>query len=189
MSLSKKADLAARFNAWLERFSPPRQIASKPEVMKADAASLFRILIDNAPEEGWQDWWDIAIRLLEEGMVTRSWPSPGEVAKACRAAGATSSVNGKMVTKGEENAVRMLTEWYRAHGNEMPGMGRSGRTKTLIRRGVLRDVREAWFKGFTLDADDAREARKTQMSRDEVEHHQRLLSQFCRPELRVSNHG
>ncbi|MEO1949267.1 hypothetical protein [Thioclava sp.] len=147
------ADISMRFNAWLDRFSPPRQIASNPQAMQDDANGLLRIFLDHAPSEGWQEWYQDAIRKLEAGMTTRAWPAPGEVVKACRAADIPRP-SGALSGRGEAQVIGMMIEWLGKFGSQMPGYGNALRTRELIRRGVLRDVAEARTKGFALFPED-----------------------------------
>lgn len=154
-SSSTTADLSLRFNKWLERFSPPRQIASNREAMQADANSLLRIILDHAPAEGWQDWYSDMIRKLEAGMTTRSWPAPGELVRACRGA-ERPRFNGHEDANVEAAAVDAMIGWYQRFGNQMPRMGKPSRTRKLIERGILRDLGEARFRGFDLSEGDMR---------------------------------
>lgn len=155
-STAMKADIGPRFNRWLERFSPPRQIADKPQALQDDAAALARIFLDHAPAEGWQDWFTDALRRLEAAMTTRSWPAPGEVVRACRAAEAP-KVSGQVDVRAETAAVDMMIDWHQRFGKEMPGMGNPARTRKLIERGVLKDLGEARHKGFALSPDEHRQ--------------------------------
>ncbi|QBX34607.1 hypothetical protein E4191_07695 [Paracoccus liaowanqingii] len=147
------ADLSMRFNNWLNRFSPPRQIANNPQAMQDDADGLLRIILDHTPGEGWQDWYHDAIRRLEAGMTTRAWPAPGEVVKACRAAEAPRP-SGALSGAGEAQVIGMMINWLGKFGRQMPGYGNALRTRELIRRGALRDVAEARDRGFALFPDE-----------------------------------
>lgn len=161
------ADISMRFNAWLDRFSPPRQIASNPQAMQDDADAMLRIILDHAPAEGWQDWYQDAIRRLEAGMTTRAWPAPGELTKACRAAEAPRA-SGELSGKGEAQVIAMMAEWLGKHGGQMPGYGSALRTRELIRRGALRDIAEARAKGFALFPDEERELLQDRTRRREA---------------------
>lgn len=172
-----KADLGARFNRWLTRFSPPRQIADKPEALNDDAAALFRIFLDHAPSEGWQGWFEDAMRRLEASMTTRSWPAPGEVVRACRAA--QQEVPRDLGnSRGESVAIDMLIDWHQRFGTQMPGMGNPYRTRKLIERGVLRNLREARFKGFALSPEDADAAKAAPMGAEERRRHVETMSKL-----------
>lgn len=155
MSNSMTADITMRVNAWLDRFSPPRQIANNPQAMQDDANAVLRIFLEHAPSEAWQAWFDDALRRLEASMTTRSWPAPGEVVRACRGAERPQDVTGPN-SRAEAAAVDALIGWYQKFGTQMPGMGNGGRTRKLVQRGIFRDLAEARFKGFTLFPDDER---------------------------------
>lgn len=181
ISPAVRADLGARFNRWLERFSPPRQIADKPQALQDDAEALFRIILDHAPAEGWQEWWDLTVRALEASMTHRSWPSPGDVVRACRGALAKMpATETNLQSRGESNAIQMLIDWHAKFGTQMPGLGRPDRTDELIRRGVLRNEREARFKGFVLSpASRQRIAEQDQRpDRAEWDHHVGVMARL-----------
>ncbi|WP_313349361.1 hypothetical protein [Paracoccus sp. (in: a-proteobacteria)] len=176
---SAVADLSMRFNAFLDRFSPPRQIASNPKALQDDANALLRIVLDHAPTEGWQDWFPQAIRHLESGMTTRSWPAPGEVVRACRGALAKMPATETAAnSRGEANAIQMLIDWHAKFGSQMPGLGRPDRTAELIRRGVLRDEREARFKGFVLSPETAQRVKEQPSGRAEWDHHVAVMARL-----------
>lgn len=173
------ADLSMRFNAFLDRFSPPRQIAGNPKALQDDANALLRIVLDHAPTEGWQDWFPDAIRHLEAGMTTRSWPAPGEVVRACRGALAKMpSTETAAQSRGEANAIQMLIDWHAKFGTQMPGQGRPDRTDELIRRGVLRNEREARFKGFVLSPAAQARVKDQAPSRAEWDHHVAVMARL-----------
>jgi hypothetical protein len=76
--------LSEQFNSWLERYAPPRYIADKPEGMQQEADTLLRIIAKHAPNDGYAEWLETVLRSLTEGMTARTWPTGGEVSKACR---------------------------------------------------------------------------------------------------------
>ena len=154
MSSARTTDLSMRFNRWIERLSPPRVIAGNPRALDDEVKALFNIVLKYAPTANWAQWWDDTIAELEAGMMTRSWPAPGEVVRACQAyrpEGSKSDHGTNSLV--EANAIKMLTDWYHKFGDQMPGMGRADRTNELIRRGIFRNEREARFFGFTLAPD------------------------------------
>lgn len=166
MSNSMTADITMRVNAWLDRFSPPRQIANNPQAMQDDANAILRIFLDHAPDDGWQGWFEDALRRLEASMTTRSWPAPGEVVRACRGAERPQEQAGPNA-RAEVAAVDALIGWFQKFGTQMPGMGNGFRTRKMVERGIFKDLAEARFRGFTLFPDDEREilARRAEQSR------------------------
>lgn len=167
MSPAAQSDISMRFNAWLERFSPPRQIANNPQAMQDDATALLGIFLDHAPAEGWQDWYHDAIRRLEASMTTRAWPAPGEVVRACRGAEAPRP-SGAFSSAGEAQIIGMMIDWLVKFRRPMPGYSTPARTRELIRRGALADLTEARAKGFPIFADD-----EAALLRDRAERRQR----------------
>lgn len=170
------ADITMRVNSWLDRFSPPRQIASNPEAMQADANAILRIFIEHAPDDDWQGWFEDAMRNLEAAMTTRSWPAPGEVVRACRGAIKPSSQTGNSRT--EAAIIDQMIDWHHRFGTQMPGVGRPDRTLVLIKREVLRDLREARFKGFALSPTDERTARGMPMGPAERRRHVEIMARI-----------
>lgn len=85
---------------------------------------------------------------------------------------------------GESVILEAMTAWHGKFGSQMPGFGRGDRTRNLVQRGVLRDMGEARFKGFTLHAEDesalldARRRGDARPSMDEQRHHIRVLARI-----------
>ena len=84
--MSRTAYLSERFNEWLDRYAPPRFIADKPQTMQEEADTLLRIVARHAPTDDYAEWLDGVLRALTEGMQARTWPTGGEVSKACQKA-------------------------------------------------------------------------------------------------------
>ncbi|PQO23102.1 hypothetical protein C2I36_09540 [Rhodobacteraceae bacterium WD3A24] len=167
-----------RFSGWLGRYSPPRYLAGKDEAMQAEANDMLRTILRYAPGDGYEGWLEDMLGRLAEGMTTRTWPAPGELAKACKAASAARQSRQHADGGGDEQAVNMLAQWFAKFGDEMPGMGAASRTAALIGRGVFENEREARFKGFTLGPDQERRAHEQPMGRDEREHHERVMEKL-----------
>jgi hypothetical protein len=84
MTHSRNEYLSERFNEFLDRFSPPRSIQNNPKAMQQDADAMLSQITRAAPGDGYEIWFDAMIVALGENMTTRSWPAPGELAKACK---------------------------------------------------------------------------------------------------------
>jgi hypothetical protein len=82
--MSRSDYLAEHFNGWLERYSPPRVMAERPDAAQQEADTLLRIVARHAPANGYAEWLEGVLRALTEGMTARTWPTGGEVSKACR---------------------------------------------------------------------------------------------------------
>lgn len=181
MISARTSDLSMRFNRWIARFSPTRQMASNPQALDDDVKALFGIVLKYAPAANWEQWWDDCTLELEAGMMTRSWPAPGEIARACRKHSlANSKSDGGINGQVEAIAIKMLIDWYYKFGDQMPGLGRGDRTAELIRRGILKNQREARFAGFTLASDAFAKVplEKQERSPAEVEHHSAVMARF-----------
>lgn len=163
--------LSHRFNEFLDRFSPPRSIQNNPKAMQDDADAMLRTVVRFAPRDGYSEWLDGVLITLQDGMTTRSWPSPGEVTKACRAGG-----KGADDKSAEDQALLRMMAWHERYGSQMPGHGNPARTAELIRRGTLKNERDARFKGFDLSEDDTRRALDQEMTRDEWVHHCNVMA-------------
>lgn len=176
MTSIREQYLAERFNEWLNRFSPPKRIATDSAAQQRDADDMLRTVLRFAPREGYSEWLVGMLARLQEGMTTRSWPAPGEIAKACKAGGERRG--GVDDDAAEENAINMLEDWFRKFKDQMPSMGRDSRTMALIARGVLKSEREAKFYGFNLDQAAERRARDQKMCVAEWNHHCRVVAKL-----------
>lgn len=72
------------FNDWLDRYPVPRHFGDKPEAAQKEADALLSIIARHAPLTDYADWLDGVLRKLTEGMTARTWPTGGQVAKACK---------------------------------------------------------------------------------------------------------
>lgn len=170
-------ELSERFTEWLDRYSPPRHMATNPKAMQAEADALLGILARYAPREGYAAWVVEILDRLSSGMKTRAWPTVGEMTEVCKAR--VPSLRGVTNDEAvEENCLRMMTEWFERKRSQMPSMGRDDRTRKLIDRGVFENEREARFYGFSLSEDDDRKAHSQKMGRDEWNHHCRVLAKI-----------
>lgn len=177
MTSIRESYLSLRFNEFLDRFAPPRGIANNPTAMQQDADAMLRTVLRYAPSEGYSEWLDRVLRDLQEGMTTRSWPAPGELAKACKAGAMAGQTDGN-ASHVEGRLVDMMADWHSKYRSEMPRMGKPERTAELIRRGVLSGERAARFLGYTLSADQARLAAEQPPTREEWRHHVRVTARL-----------
>ena len=170
MTIIREQFIAQKFNEWLDRFSPPRRIANDQAAQQADANAMMVTVLGYAPRDEYSEWLVAMLRRLEDGMTTRSWPAPGEVVKACKG-GDASGHGGISEQAREESVIDRLTAWHAKFGTQMPSHGNDKRTRVLIDRGVLADLREARFKGFDLSFDDNLQAKGMKMGKSEWKHH------------------
>lgn len=168
--------LAAKFNEWLDRFSPPRRIANDTQAQQQDANSMLETIVRFAPRDAYAEWLTAMLRRLEDGMTTRSWPAPGEVVKACK--GGATTGQGLDVQVIESAALDRMESWFRKFGDQFPGHGNPARTAALIERGVLKNLREARYRGFDLTQSQTEEALKQEIGYDERVHHEIVLNRL-----------
>ena len=176
MNSIREADLSQRFNEFLDRFSPPRGIVNNPTAMQQDADAMLQTVLRYAPKSGHIEWLEGVLRTLQEGMTTRSWPAPGELAKACKGGGKEAPAAPSEAV--EEAAITRMTAWYEKFGSQAPGQGNYARTAELINRGVLKDEREAHFRGFDLNEDQRKRAKDQPTSREQWRHHVRVTARL-----------
>ncbi|WIY24245.1 hypothetical protein [Parasedimentitalea psychrophila] len=79
----------------------------------------------------------------------------------------------------EENALAMLTDWYRKFGDQMPAMGSTARTAALVDRGVM-TAREARNANFMLSDDLNEFAKEQPMGHDEWTRHMEIIARLWR---------
>ncbi len=77
----------------------------------------------------------------------------------------------------EEVMLSHLSDWYRKQGDCMPGCGTPSRTHVLISRGVM-SAREARQAGFPLTKSDNEIALSQAPSKEEIDHHIRVLARL-----------
>lgn len=177
MSNNRDDHLAQKLNEFLDRFSPPRRIANNPSAMQQDADEMMRILLRFAPPDDYIRWIDNVLRDLQEGMTTRSWPAPGELARACKA-NATTGQQHRNAAHVESCMVDKMATWHAKFGAEMPSMGKPERTAELIRRGVLSSERSARFFGYALSTEQALLADEQPTTHEEWRHHVRVTARL-----------
>ena len=176
MTSIREEFITARFNEWLDRFTPPRGILNNLDAQQRDANAMLATVLRFAPRNDYGDWLPAMLIRLEEAMTTRSWPAPGEVAKACKTE--TQGVAGGSAQLTEGQAVDRMADWYGKFQTQLPGHGRDSRTAELIRRGTLANEREARFRGFSVSEDMARTAATQRMGRDEWRHHVSVMARL-----------
>lgn len=84
MTTIREEFLSSRFNEFLDRFSPPRRIASDFDAQQREADAMLRTVLKYAPSDEYPRFLDRVLTQLQEGMKTRAWPTTGELAEACR---------------------------------------------------------------------------------------------------------
>ncbi len=182
MTSIRQEFLAAKFNEWLDRFSPPRRMANDTAAQQQDANAMLQTVMRFAPKEDYGDWLPAMLRRLEDGMTTRSWPAPGEVVKACKAGGSGSPDVNKEVQ--ESAALDRMVDWFGKFKTQMPGHGHYSRTQKLIERGVIKDLREARYRGFDITFEQSKEAKEQPVGTDEKVHHQMVLNDLLNTQER-----
>lgn len=119
--------LAENFNAWLERYSPPRIMAERPEAAQQEADTLLRIIGRYAPTQDYAAWLDGILRTLTEGMTARTWPTGGEISKACKEASrfAAKPVEPEVVGERDEaqTAARKMNDGQHVGEGWLYGVG------------------------------------------------------------------
>lgn len=174
--------LSNRLTAFLDRRSPPQRIASNAAALAAEARAVLAAVLRFAPGNGYEAWWEAVERRIAETSRTRAWPTEAEVADAAKAVRGLGQASGEdpRLTRAREEAAALdaLEAHYRATGKQATGLGRPHRTQALVNRGIFADLREARFRGFELDFDQAREAREMRPSRAEWDHHVKVMGRI-----------
>ena len=173
-------ELLAALEGFLDRLSPPRQIAANPQAVEAEAAQILAAFDRHAPPDGFAEWWAQVTTELLRRMKTRAWPLVSEVESACAA---VRQAKGGAASEAEVERLILdrMTDWFALRKTQMPGYGKPSRTVALIRRGVLRDEREARFRGFDMTQDMRDRAHQQAATPDEAAAHAAALER-----LRVS---
>lgn len=177
MTAPRNPYLTERLVALLERMSPPRSIAANLGAQQGEVAALVRAILAAAPSQGYADWWAKFEDALLCRLKTRAWPIISEVHAAARdiAGEARGQRHSKESNTIENAAINRMADWFGKFQNQMPGHGKVSQTQALIASGVLRDEREAQFRGFDLSPEMAARAKELAPSAVEAVHHQRVL--------------
>lgn len=163
----------------LARYSPPRSIATNQQAMADEARLITAAVARFAPRAGFPEWWSQVGDEIARHMTTRAWPLVSEVEAACRGVTEANRSNSSASQgAGEEAAVDRMESWFRRHNDETPGMGRPSRTVALIKRGVLRDLRHARDRGFTLTSEQLEKAKDMPPGPEELRNHNRILEKL-----------
>lgn len=81
----RQAEIAKGLADWLALYSPPRNIAGKPEDVQREMDRLIAVIIKYAPQDGYNGWLQSVLDHLAMQMKTRAWPTVGEIGSACTA--------------------------------------------------------------------------------------------------------
>lgn len=174
-----KDEIERAVATFLARYSPPRSISSDQQA-KADEARMITVAVARfAPSAGFPEWWSQVAYEIARRMTTRAWPLVSEVEAACRAVTeANRSNNSASQGPCEESKLDLMAEWFRRHNDEAPGMGKPSRTIALINRGVLRGLRHARDRGFTLTPDQLEKAKEMPPGPEELNNHNRIIEEL-----------
>lgn len=180
MSNIRDAELSQMLSGVLGRLSPPRGIANSEKAMTEEMAALFKALSACAPNQGYRQWFTDFADALASRAKTRAWPIVSEIQAAAKAVadqsrGGDTSVGADFY---EVKAIDRMEEWFRKFGDQMPGHGKSSRTEALIRRGVLKNIRDARFRGFDLTIEQSASARDMPESAEEAAHHAEVMARL-----------
>lgn len=148
-----------------------------PFTAKRSISRPMNSVLRYAPLDDYIRWMDNVLRDLQEGMITRSWPAPGELVRACKANATTRQPHGDNLHV-EAKMVDMMADWHEEFHEEMPSMGKPERTAELIRRGVLSSERSAKFYGYTLSRAQSLLADKQPTTIEEWRHHVRVTARL-----------
>lgn len=182
-----KGEIEKAVATLLARYSPPRTISSDPQAKADEARMITTAVVRFAPSAGFSEWWPQVAYEIARRMTTRAWPLVSEVEAACRAVTEANGSNNS-ATQGlcEETAIDLMAAWFRRHNDEAPGMGKPSRTVALIERGVLRDLRHARDRGFTLTPERSEQAKDMPPGPEELRNHNRVLKNIQAIEERMA---
>jgi hypothetical protein len=163
---------------WLDRYSPPVAMKDNRQAIQDEAEALLRVLLRFAPKEGYEGWVADALDRCAYGMKTRAWPTVGDLGAACSNLRKDRRGDSVSADGVEAAMIDRMADWFGKFGNQLPACGRPDRTAALVARGVLRDLREARFRGFALDDRQREEALKLPPGDDEWRHHVTVMSRL-----------
>ena len=109
---------------------------------------MVKTIARYAPTTGIDLWWDRFEDNLSRRAKTHGWPIPSEIDASCR------EVSGQRAPGTKRPSIKTAcasSEWHAKFGSQMPRMGRPDRTAELIRRGILKNERDAKYRDYDLD--------------------------------------
>lgn len=75
-------EIASTLLAFLDRYSPPRNIAADPRKVQEEREALVKVVVRRAPAS-YRDWLAAVLEDVERAMETRAWPSVADLHRAC----------------------------------------------------------------------------------------------------------
>jgi hypothetical protein len=87
----READVLGRLKRFLDRRTMPTALQGKPDAIRDELEAMCRVILKFAGRE-MADWWPKFEAEVGTLNTTRSWPTEGEVAKACRSVSEVRSV-------------------------------------------------------------------------------------------------
>ena len=104
--------LASRITRLLDALDPPRGITEQGRIDETGA--LLRAADRAAPSNGYEGWWPRFEDALREGMRGRTWPTPGDVARAAKGIPAPKQsrpIGAEDLDWQEEAKRKQLADW------------------------------------------------------------------------------
>jgi hypothetical protein len=163
---------------WLDRYSPPQGMKDNPQAIQDEAEALLRVLLRFAPREAYDMWVRDALDRCAYTMKTRAWPTVGDLGAACSNLRKDRRTEAASAGGDDMGMIDRMADWHAKFGDQLPGYGRPERTAELVARGVLRDLREARFRGYALDDRQRAEAMSQPPGDDEWRHHVTVMARI-----------
>lgn len=107
----------------------------------------------------------------------RGWPTSKIMQAATEDAIANAQTSGSDLDT-EARMIAGLKSFFENTGKQMPGCGSAARTAKLIEDGVLRDLRDAMFRGFNLSPEQRKQASEQDAHPNETENHFRVMARI-----------
>jgi hypothetical protein len=172
MSSVDQLELMRRMRAFLDRRTPPKQIAASEEAQRGEIVALVRVVMKYAPQDDLGDWWQKFEDELLKRMKSHFWPVASQVEEAAIKASDGRKSQFEIIMESKSR------DWAATHRKPLPWYNNTEMTQKLLDEGIIKSLREARIGGFALTQEQNRIALSQPMTDKEFEHHCEVLSRL-----------
>ena len=165
MNSVDQLELMRRMRAFLDRRTPPKQIAASEEAQRGEIVALVRVVMKYAPQDDLGDWWQKFEDELLKRMKSHFWPVASQVEEAAIKASDGRKSQFEIIMEAKAR------DWATTHRKPLPWYNSVEMTKKLLDDGTITSLREARIGGFAMTQEQNRAALDEPMLEREFEHH------------------
>jgi len=133
----READALGRLKRFLERRTMPTALQGKPDAIRDELEAMCRVIMRHAGRE-MAEWWPKFESEVGALNATRSWPTEGEVLKACRAVSEVRSVT--LAEPGDTDPMRVAAKRIKAGETVGDHWLYGPQSVAIVRAGLVTDA-------------------------------------------------